>query len=82
MKKERLKKMIILGIAQFQDPYYQGVAAQLAFFLFLSILPTIILLSQLMGIFSLSLDGIQELANINITGEGMKALEDMFSYRP
>ena len=74
--------MIILGIAQFQDPYYQGVAAQLAFFLFLSILPTIILLSQLMGIFSLSLDGIQELANINITGEGMKALEDMFSYRP
>ena len=35
-----------------------------------------------MGIFSLSLDGIQELANINITGEGMKALEDMFSYRP
>lgn len=82
MKKERLKKMIILGIAQFQDPYYQGVAAQLAFFLFLSILPTIILLSQLMGIFSLSLEGIQELANINITGEGMKALEDMFSYRP
>ena len=82
MKKERLKKMIILGRAQFQDPYYQGVAAQLAFFLFLSILPTIILLSQLMGIFSLSLDGIQELANINITGEGMKALEDMFSYRP
>ena len=82
MKKERLKKMIILGIAQFQDPYYQGVAAQLAFFLFLSILPTIILLSPLMGIFSLSLDGIQELANINITGEGMKALEDMFSYRP
>ena len=42
--KQRVKRMIILGIYQFQDPYYQGVAAQLAFFLFLSILPTLILL--------------------------------------
>ena len=33
----RVKKMIVLGIQQFQDPYYQGVAAQLAFFMFLSI---------------------------------------------
>ena len=82
MKKERIKKMIVLGIAQFQDPYYQGVAAQLAFFLFLSILPTIILLSQLMGLFSLSLDSIQEWANINVTGEGMGALDEMLTYRP
>ena len=41
--KWRVKEMIILGIYQFQDPYYQGVAAQLAFFLFLSILPILIL---------------------------------------
>ena len=82
MKKERIKKMIVLGIAQFQDPYYQGVAAQLAFFRFLSILPTIILLSQLMGLFSLSLDSIQEWANINVTGEGMGALDEMLTYRP
>ena len=67
---KRLKKMIILGIDQFQDPYYQGVAAQLAFFLFLSILPTIILFSQLMGLFSLSLDSLQEWANILKTMSG------------
>ena len=82
MIKERLKKMIVLGIGQFQDPYYQGVAAQLAFFLFLSILPTIILFSQLMGLFSLSLDSLQEWANINITGEGLDALQDMLTYHP
>lgn len=79
---KRLKKMIILGIDQFQDPYYQGVAAQLAFFLFLSILPTIILFSQLMGLFSLSLDSLQEWANINMTGEGLDALQDMLTYHP
>ena len=54
----RVKKMIVLGIQQFQDPYYQGVAAQLAFFMFLSILPTFILLSQVLGFFSLSLSSI------------------------
>lgn len=82
MKNERLKKMVLLGISQFQDPYYQGVAAQLAFFLFLSILPTFILLSQLMGLFSISLDGLQEWVNINITGEGIDVLQDMLTYHP
>ena len=67
--KQRVKRMIILGIYQFQDPYYQGVAAQLAFFLFLSILPTLILLSQVLGLFSLSLEELQTWANINISGE-------------
>ena len=74
--------MVMLGISQFQDPYYQGVAAQLAFFLFLSILPTIILLSQILGIFSLSLDWIQDLANPYMTGEGMDTLRKMLTYHP
>ena len=82
MSKERFKKMVMLGISQFQDPYYQGVAAQLAFFLFLSILPTIILLSQILGIFSLSLDWIQDLANPYMTGEGMDTLRKMLTYHP
>lgn len=74
--------MIALGIAQFRDPYYQGVAAQLAFFLFLSILPTVILLSQIMGLFSLSIDGIQDWMGIHVTGEGLGTLEDMLEYHP
>ena len=82
MNRKRLKKMVMLGLQQFNDPYYQGVAAQLAFFLFLSILPAFILLSQLMGLFSLSADQLQQWANISITGEGMEALSEMLSYRP
>ena len=42
--------MIILGIKQFSDPYYQGFAAQIAFFIMLSLVPTIIVISQLLGI--------------------------------
>ena len=74
--------MILIGISQFRDPYYQGVPAQLAFYLFLSILPTFILLSQLMGLFSLSLNDLQQWAGISITGEGLEALGEMLSYRP
>ncbi len=74
--------MIILGIQQFRDPYYQGVAAQLAFFMFLSILPTFILLSQVLGFFSLSLSSIEQFVDINITGAGVDALMRMLTYSP
>ena len=56
---KRVKKMFVMIIAQFEDPYYQGVAAQIAFSLFLSIVPILILTSQLLGLFSLSLDEIR-----------------------
>ena len=78
----RIKKMIVLGIQQFQDPYYQGVAAQLAFFMFLSILPTFILLSQVLGFFSLSLSSIENWIDINISGAGADTLRRMLNYHP
>lgn len=78
----RIQKMIILGIQQFQDPYYQGVAAQLAFFMFLSILPTFILLSQVLGFFSLSLSSIEQWVDINVTGAGADTLRRMLNYSP
>ena len=80
--KERVKQMVKLGIYQFQDPYYQGVAAQIAFFLFLSILPTLILLSQILGLFSLSLGELQNWVDINISGEGVELIDDMLNYSP
>ena len=78
----RVKKMVLLGFQQFQDPYYQGVAAQLAFFMFLSILPTFILLSQVLGFFSISLSSIEDWVNINITGTGADTLRRMLNYSP
>lgn len=78
----RTKRMVVLGIQQFRDPYYQGVAAQLAFFMFLSILPTFILLSQVLGFFSISLSGIENWVDINISGSGVETIRRMLNYKP
>ena len=78
----RTKKMIILMLIQFQDPYYQGVAAQIAFSLFLSIIPAFILLSQLLGLFSLSLNEIQTWVEKNVTIEGASQLLAFLDYSP
>ena len=79
---ERTKKMIVLIFHQFQDPYYQGVAAQIAFSLFLSIIPTFILLSQLLGLFSLSLHEIRQWIEVNVTIEGASQILAFLDYSP
>lgn len=48
--------MIILGVRHFRDPYYQGFAAQISFYLLLSIVPIFLLLTQVLGYFDLSLE--------------------------
>ncbi len=54
--KQRLLQMIFLGIRQFRDPYYQGFAAQISFYLMLSIVPIFVLLTQILGYFNLSVE--------------------------
>lgn len=49
-KRERVFKMITLGLKQMQDPYYQGFAAQLSFYFILALVPTILLISQVLTI--------------------------------
>lgn len=46
--KDRFFKMVSLGIKQFSDPYYQGFAAQLSFYFLLSIVPILLLISQIL----------------------------------
>ena len=41
--------MVSLGFQQLNDPYYQGMAAQIAFYFMLSLVPMVILISQIMG---------------------------------
>ncbi len=40
--------MVGLGMQQINDPYYQGFAAQIAFYLMLSLVPTVLLISQIL----------------------------------
>ena len=42
--------MISLGIRKFRDPYYQGFAAQLSFYFMLSLVPILLLISQILSL--------------------------------
>lgn len=44
---------------QFDDPYYAGFAAQIAYFFFMSSVPMLIVLTQVLGIFDISMDYIR-----------------------
>lgn len=79
---KRIKKMFLLMLDQFQDPYYQGVAAQIAFSLFLSIVPIFILISQLLGFFSLSLNEVKEWIELNVSVEGADKILSLIEYSP
>ena len=61
--KTRFAKMVVLGIKQFRDTYYQGFAAQMSFFIMLSLVPTIKVLSQLLGVLDIPLDFMDDWVN-------------------
>ena len=69
--------MVLLGIKQFKDPYYQGVAAQLAFYFLLSIVPMLIVLSQLLGFFSISLEVLGDLIDEYVRDEAVEILQGL-----
>ena len=64
------------------DPMYQGSAATIAYYMFLSILPALILASQAMGLFSLSADTLIKWAEENVSGSGLEMIESLFSHKP
>ncbi len=74
--------MIYLGIKQFLDPYYQGVAAQVAFFFILSIVPTLMLATQLLGLFGLSFDGIADWLATDLGPDASALLSYIFDAQP
>ena len=70
--RDRFRRMLVGSIRQFSDPYYQGFAAQIAFFLLLSLVPTIIVISQLLGVFDIPISlfdkWMEENINVEIAG--------------
>ncbi|GEM_PF-267978 len=73
-KPNRAIRMFYLGLKQYQDPYYQGVAATVAFFFILSIVPTLFLLSELLGIFGLSLADIVQKYDVDFSQDVLQIL--------
>jgi len=48
--------MFIVGFQQIQDPYYHGFAAQISFYMMLSVVPILILIIQLLGLIGISME--------------------------
>lgn len=65
-----------------RKPYYQGVAAELAFFFLLSMVPLFIIIAEIMGVFSLSIDVIVKLLSEYMSEEVTESLKVYFSYTP
>lgn len=78
--RKRLYRMTLLGIKQFKDPYYQGFAAELAFYFILSIVPIMIVLSQLLGLFSISLSALSSWIDAYVSEEMSDFLKGLISY--
>ena len=74
--------MFLLGIKYIRLPYYQGFAAQLAFYFLLSVVPAIILLSQLLGVFAIPLEVIEDILSEYVYGEAIETFRDIIGQAP
>lgn len=75
----RLVKMGFHVWRQFDDPYYAGFAAQMAYFFFMSCVPIIIVLTQVLGVFDVSMDFIKEWLEAHLSTQMNGVLEGIFS---
>lgn len=82
MKNRRFLNMTLMIIKRMSDPYYQGVAAELAFFFLLSMVPIAIILGELMGVFSISMGVIRDLLSQYVSADIYENLSTYLTYTP
>ncbi|QOX64028.1 YihY/virulence factor BrkB family protein [Anoxybacterium hadale] len=82
MSGRRLLNMTLMIIKRITDPYYQGVAAELAFFFLLSLVPAAIILGEMLGVFSISMNAIKDLLAQYVSPEISASLSDYLTYNP
>lgn len=71
-----------MGFKKFQDPFYQGIVAQVAFFFMLSIVPTLFLLTQILAKINISLEYLTTFLGIDPKAEYMRLIEYVLNSRP
>jgi membrane protein len=69
-------------IKRMADPYFQGAAAELAFFFLLSLVPIAIILGELLGVVSISMGVIRNLLAEYVTPDIAERLAPYLTYTP
>ncbi len=64
---------------QFDDQYYAGFAAQIAYFFFMASVPMLIVLTQVLGIFDVSMDFVRDWLEAHLSTEMGSFLQGLFS---
>lgn len=65
---KRIKRIIINTFNKAMDPYFSGASAEVAFFLLVSLAPSMLLLGQLLNVFQLSVEVIEALLTEYVSG--------------
>lgn len=76
------KRILNIGFhvwRQFDDAYYAGFAAQIAYFFFMSSIPMLIVLTQVLGIFDISMDFIKDWLDSHLSSEMGTVLAGLFN---
>ena len=63
---------------QFDDRYYTGFAAQIAYFFFMASVPTLIVLSQMLGFFDLSLNMLKNWVSEHVNPNMVSVVSSLF----
>ena len=82
MSNKRLINMTLMIIKRMSDPYYQGVAAELAFFFLLSMVPVAIIFGELMGVFSISMGAIRTIVSQYVAPDIYASISPYLTYTP
>lgn len=76
---ERFKKICFHLWRQFDDQYYAGFAAQLAYFFLMSAVPMLIVLTQVLGVFDISMDFVKDWLEMHLSSEMSVFMKRLFS---
>lgn len=81
MSRKRLYHIILFVFKKMQEPFYQGVAAELAYFFLLSLVPAGIIIGQLLGVFSISTEVLNSVLQQYLAPEIGETIFPLFEYR-
>jgi membrane protein len=76
------RRVLVLTVKKVLDPFYAGGAAEVAFFLLLSLTPTTILVAQILHLFTLSVSAIEDILTEYLREDITAIIMPLFRYNP